>query len=88
MDRREKRSYSPKTQRGVSGACVDTRDVLETRAGRSSVLAVQLERRKGLEREDKLLFAFQKGTASGEEQGREVSFYSSSPKHGVSERIR
>lgn len=61
---------------------------VRTRAGQSSALVVQLERRKGLEREDKLLFAFQKGTASGEEQGREVSFYSSSLKNRVSLQLR
>lgn len=61
---------------------------VRTRAGQSSALVVQLERRKGLEREDKSLFAFQKGTASGEEQGREVSFYSSSLKNRVSLQLR
>lgn len=54
----EKRSYSPEMRWGASGASVDMRDILKTSAGRSSVLVVQLERWKGLESEDKLLFAF------------------------------
>lgn len=54
----EKRSYSPEMRWGASGAYVDMRDILKTSAGRSSVLVVQLERWKGLESEDKLLFAF------------------------------
>lgn len=72
-----KREVTPQKRRGERAVRV------RTRAGQSSALVVQLERRKGLEREDKSLFAFQKGTASGEEQGREVSFYSSSLKNRV-----